>query len=332
MAEVVSRHQAMANAMDAERQLATDEAKSGKPDNELSAAARALSQAARDKRSTQHPREAAQEQELPADEEETAAPAEGEDQGDPNAEGDELAVGQAIVVNGKRLTADEIARDFVPKAEFTRKTQAHAERERQFQQVARERLQRLDQQIEALNADVGQEPDWVKIATEEGNDVAFSKRIAWEQKSRKLQLATQISQQESQQLVAQQIAERDADLADNYNPAWQNSKTRDEDYEKIAQYAFSEGFTPQETALMTASRYLRTLDKARQWDEAMKAGKLAKPGLAKKPAVMKPGARNPQTVVKNPAYDKALEQFNKNPSREGWTALETMREQARRAN
>ena len=327
------RFTARAEAIAAERQIATNEAASAAPDAKLSAAAKAMAAAAQQKRAQQmqHPKDAPAEgnafqaQETPADEEATAAPAEGDDQGDPNAEGAEPAEGQAITVNGKRLTAEEIARDYIPKAEYTRKTMAFAEQQKQFGAAAQARLQRLDQQIEALHADVGQEPDWLQVAQEKGNDVAFSEQLAWSAKNRKLQQAAIIRRQESEQLVRQQIAERDAFLAENYNTAWNDSSARAKDYEAIAKYAFSEGFTEEETQLMTAPRYLVTLDKARKYDEAMKAGKLAAPGLSKKPAVLKPGARNPQSTVKNPVLDKALERFNLNPTREGYLETESLR-------
>ena len=130
MSEVLSRQQAVANAMNAERQLVENEAKANTPDDKVSAAARLLREAGRAK----HPKEAAQEaaEETPADEVETAAPAEGDDQGDPNAEGDEPVEGQAIILNGKRTTAEEIARDYIPKAEYTSKTMAHQEQVKRF--------------------------------------------------------------------------------------------------------------------------------------------------------------------------------------------------------
>lgn len=319
MAEIVSRHQAMAEAMAAEQQLVANEAAEAKPNGEVSAAARALRAAGlAKKQAVQHPKEAPVEaqEESPADEEETAAPADAEAEGDPSQ--DDEPAEQTIVVKGKRMTAEDFEREYVPKAEFTRKNMKEAEEARRFAAEAQQRLQRLDQQIQNLHSDIGQEPNWLEVAQKEGNDVAFSKKLEWDAKAAKLQAAIHVRREESQRLVAQAIAERDNDLAENYNTAWQDPKVRAQDYERIAQYAFEQGFTPEETALMTASRYLKTLDKARKFDEAVAAGKLAKPGLVKKPAVLKPSARNPQSTTKNPQLDKAMEQFNKNPTREGY--------------
>ena len=328
MAEIVNRHQAMAEAMDAELQLVAGEATEAKPDSEVSAAARALRNAglAKKQQAKAAPQDdAAQESQeaiQTADEDETAAPAELEE-GDPQQEDGEPDP-QAIVVKGKRMTADEFEREYVPKAEFTRKTMAQKDMERQFVSEAQNRLQRLDQQIQALHADIGQEPDWITLAQKEGNDVAFSKRLEWEDKSRKLDRAEQTRREESHRLIRQAISDRDNELAETYNTAWKDPAVRAKDYETIAKYAFDQGFSPEETALMTAPRYLSTLDKARKCDEAVAAGKLAKPGLVKKPAVLKPNARSPQTQSKNPQLQKELEAFNKNPTREGYLKVSNL--------
>ena len=174
------------------------------------------------------------------------------------------------------------------------------------------------------HADIGQEPDWITLAQKEGNDVAFSKRLEWEDKSRKLDRAEQTRREESHRLIRQAISDRDNELAETYNTAWKDPAVRAKDYETIAKYAFDQGFSPEETALMTAPRYLSTLDKARKFDEAVAAGKLAKPGLVKKPAVLKPNARSPQTQSKNPQLQKELEAFNKNPTREGYLKVSNL--------
>ena len=323
MAEVISRHQAMSEAMAAEHQLAANEASQAKPDNELSAAARALRAARKPTPKEQAAPVGEQQIETP-DEEETAAPGEGEEvEGDPQFQDNEPEE-QAIVVKGKRMTADEFEREYVPKAEFTRKTMAQKDMERQFLSEAQNRLQRLDQQIQALHTEVGQEPDWIKVAQEQGNDVAFSKRLEWEDKARKAHAAEAARREESHRLMRQAISERDSELAENYNTAWKDPAVRQKDYENIAKYAFDQGFTPEETALMTAPRYLSTLDKARKYDEAISAGKLAKPGLVKKPAVLKPSARNPQSTGRNPQLDKVREAYDRNPTREGYMQIESM--------
>lgn len=330
MSNVVSRHQQMAEAMDAERTLAGQEAAENKPDNEVSAAARALRQAGvAKKQQVTHPKEEPA-QELAPDEEETAAPGEGEEPSDPQQEGGEPDV-QAITVNGKRITAEEVLRDYVPKAEYTRKTMAHSEKERQFVAESQARLSRLDSVIQAIQADVGQKSDpsyWLGRAQEVGNDVAFSERLQWEAQATKLAQAEQAKKEESQKLLWQQIAQRDVELTD-YNAAWSETEVRNKDYEAIAKYAFSEGYTHEELAHMTQARYLRSLDKARKYDDLVNTGKLASKELIKKPPVQKPGARNPQTNVANQQIAKAMERFDRNPTRQGLMELERLQAKGR---
>jgi hypothetical protein len=327
MAEVVSRHQAMAEAMDAERQLVAGEATEAKPDNEVSAAARALRNAGLAKKAMAHPKEQAVQQEeiQTADKDETTAPADAEQVEDDPPQDEEPAEGQALIVEGKRVTVEDLKRDYVPRVEYSRKTGEVSQFKQQFAVEAQNRLQRLDQQIQALQTEVGsEEPDWAQVAAEKGNDQAFSEQLAWNAKSKKLQQAANLRRQESQRLMAQAVSERDNELAESYNTAWKDPAVRQKDYETIAKYAFEQGFTPEETAMMTAARYLSTLDKARKFDEAVAAGNLAKPGLVKKPAVLKPNARSPQTQSKNPLLQKELEAFNKNPTREGYMKVSNL--------
>ena len=185
-----------------------------------------------------------------------------------------------VEIDGKseRVKAEEARLGYLRERDYTQKTMALAEREKQLAEV-RQRWDSTVTQGEAVLAALAQEfqadfqgVNWGELAT---NDPAayVQKRHAYDERQRKLQLAagqlqqakTQQSELESQS-IQQRIAEEQKVLLDKL-PDWKDAKKAATEAAKVREYLTKSGYNPDEVNGVTDHRAVILARKAMLFDE-----------------------------------------------------------------
>lgn len=197
--------------------------------------------------------------------------------------------------------------ELMMQADYTKKTQETAEIKRSYEAKEAAFVQRQQAfqaeaqeyaQLIALDTAIKQYETAIPQLRQQGQHDAAQKhwmelmemRNAAGQLSQGLQQKNQARQAESEREHANRIKDRDASLVrdiQGFTPALMS---------KIEQYAITDGYTPQEAQSLADPRYVKTLNKARLWDEhlakskqaAAKAKQQEQPEIAATPTV---GAR-----------------------------------------
>lgn len=117
-----------------------------------------------------------------AEEDQTGAEGETDD---PNAQG-----WPSIEIEGEKYTPQQLKDSILRQADYTRKTQALAERNRVLDSAiggVTQSRQRLDQLTSTLVNAIGQEPDWVMLASQIPPQQLMVQKETWNQQQRALQ-------------------------------------------------------------------------------------------------------------------------------------------------
>lgn len=219
------------------------------------------------------------------------ADSESEDQDD-----EESHVVEITLPNGAKINADEAAKGYLRQDDYTRKTQAHAQKEREFQAQATEYVKRLQGVFQEVVQLLPQEPDWSARVDEVGADQAFKEQQQWNARQKVLtQARAEIEQQNRAAMAHAQIQARETLLAGEFDPAWKDPKVLTKAMEGVSDYLSSYGYGADVLTTLADPNIAVIAEKARRYDEIQKAKPEAKKVLKDKPKPMKPGSKMQET-------------------------------------
>lgn len=204
-----------------------------------------------------------------------------------------------VKVDGEEVevTLDELLKGYSREADYTRKTQALAERSKEIDQYRTVRDQYLGT-IQALEQHLTtNEPPKPDPALRQSNPAEYAAQVADRQQWEADQNATKAERQrleaekaeEFRQWLAEKTAEEQKKLVEVL-PEWADKEKGPALRKSLQTYAVGAGFTEEELGGVVDHRLVVLLDKARRFD-ALQAK--AEPVLkkAKEAPVLKPGAR-----------------------------------------
>lgn len=254
-------------------------------------------------------------QELPAEPEEPEAEeaAEAENTGEeaePEEAESEQPAKYRVKVDGteEEVTLDELLKGYSRTADYTRKTQAHAEKAKALEAEAQAVRTRAEQYLaglrqleEVLTVTTPQEPDWNTLRYTQDPEVFAQTWDEWQQhKTRMETLASQRTRVE-QELAAANAEQLKARLVEEHAklleavPDWKDAEKAKSEKAQLISYAQKRGFSAEELAAVTDHRALLLLRKAMLYDAAQEnrptvQAKIEKvktatpgPGVKKKP-------------------------------------------------
>lgn len=248
---------------------------------------------------------------------------EDEDQ-DQSQEIDILAA--TVEADGEEITVEEARNGYLRQRDYTRKTQALAEKTKEVSAVQseldRERAQYsqlLPQLAEQLRQSVEAEPDWDTLYDTDPTLAAKAER-QWrkqlEQKQMQMQAVTQeqarmseLQQQRMQQAKAQ-FVEQQREILPDLIPEWRDAKVAAEEAGQIRDFLLTSGFAEQDIDEMNSamvvkmarlamlqSRGATRADKAKAKPKPAKGGKTLRAGSRGTQPKPKTGARQAQQRV-----------------------------------
>lgn len=199
------------------------------------------------------------------------------------------------------VTEDELLNGYSRTADYTRKTQKHAETVKAFEteQVAvraeRQRLaENLVQLEQALQQVAPEEPDWDKLRTENPNEYP-AVYTDWQRHKEKMAFIAEKRKEAVEKVVADQRAQHATYLEGEraklleVMPEWKNADVAKKEKAEMTTFAKSLGFSDEDLGAVTNHRLLVLLKKAMLYDKAEKA----KPALRQRLETLKtatPGA------------------------------------------
>lgn len=189
----------------------------------------------------------------------------------------------AIEVDGRRMTAEEVRRAVSMAADYTKKTQALAEAQRQFQAqqealatvlpYIQPELARLQQQIAGIPRP---DPKLIETNHQEYLRQFAAWQAAQDEQGRLGQLQT-LQHQAAERALAARVEESNRELAKQF-PDWADPQRRSEWQQKIAEWAMDRGgFQRQELAQLADHRQLTVLMKAMMFDRMIAGAKTSAP-------------------------------------------------------
>jgi hypothetical protein len=204
-----------------------------------------------------------------------------------------------IVIDGEKLSIEEIKASRLRHADYTRKTQELADNRKQLEETAaalRQERELYAQLLPALQAQLQeQEPDWDKLFEQDPTN-APKEYVKYQQRKEAARLAAAEAERVRQQQQTETEQQYRARLNDEYGkllkavPEWTNPDKYKADIQKLTDVAKQFGFTDQELNGFTDHRQILVLRAAAQSMDQQKrvqAVKAATPQVA----VVKPGAK-----------------------------------------
>lgn len=225
-----------------------------------------------------------------------------------------------VKVNGEevQVSLDELRNGYSRQADYTRKTQEVAEREKaattETEAAKAERAQYAAglEQISRFLEGAGKiaEPDWDKVQAGDPEALAQYGRYQVQERQR------QAVEAERQRLSAQQQreaqAQREKAVKENLDrlietiPGWKDKAKRDSDIQSIRNYALNEGFEEEVINEIYDHRIIKLLNKAKKFDELERRsqGKVKK----RQGKPLKTGGRIPPQATKVQAAEQRFRQ------------------------
>lgn len=211
-------------------------------------------------------------------------------------EEEESGVVQITLPNGSKINADEAAKGYLRQDDYTRKTQAHSQKEREFQAQAAEYVQRLQGVFQEVVSMLPKEPDWAARVDEVGSDQAMKEQIQWNARQKVLAQARDEIQQQSKTAMAQaQIKARETLLAGEFDASWKDPAKLTKAMEGVSDYLSNYGYGAEVLTSLADPNIAIIAEKARRYDEGQKLKPELKKVLKDKPKPMKPGGKAQET-------------------------------------
>lgn len=246
---------------------------------------------------------------------------------EPEEQASELV--QITLPDGAKITAEEAAKGYLRTADYTRKTQAQAERERQFQAQSAEYVNRLQGVFKQVVSLLPQEPDWAARVDEVGADQAFKEQQQWNTRQKILgQAQAEIEQSNRTAMAQAQIKARETLLAGEFDSSWKDPAKLSKAMEGVSEYLSTYGYGAELLTSLADPNIAVIAEKARRWDDLQKAKPVAMKVVKDKPKPLKPGAKSQETSQER-ASNQVMNRFHQTKSQEdGMSALATLRARA----
>ncbi len=234
----------------------------------------------------------------PADATETtdAVAAEAQGEGQPAESGD-AASPQTITIDGVELSAEEIRRGYLRRADHSRAMNKLGEEKRAITAERSEKLARLSDLVTQLEASIPQPPPSELRKTDPIGYLQAKEEYAERMQALEHAKATHKAEADRQLAMAKQAMFAAVQEA---IPDWGDQGKLSQGLQKVTEYMIQAGTRDDTLGSMTDPTVLIAFEKARKWDDLQKS----KPDLTKrvagKPQVVRPGARVGQqsTVAK----------------------------------
>jgi hypothetical protein len=258
--------------------------------------------------------------------EEAGAEEVGVEEAAPTEETEETPETYEVKIDGQveAVTLDELKAGYSRTGDYTRKTQAIAAKEREFEAKARaasedrERYIEGLKNVEALLTQHADEPDWTKLADELDPAEYNRQRAQWDTRQRQVNALRTKREAEEQRVFAEREAAHRAYLGAEQArlltalPEWKDEAKARTEQQKLTDYALrvgaDHGITERNLAEIDSAFPILMLRKAMLYDELM----AAKPKVVKQKVPTpsaKPGAKT-QTVKRDP-IEEAAERLSK---------------------
>lgn len=209
--------------------------------------------------------------------------------------------------DGSKITADEAAKGYLRQGDYTRKTQALSQKEREVASREAEAINGLKGLIQALDSQREKEPDWKQVLRDDPIGGPLQK-LEWEEKQQARHIARQIAQQHES--VSLRKAKEDAfnQLASGeYNSAWKDQNALAKDLVATREYALSLGFTPETLDGLAFAPAIVALDESRRWRELQAKKPEVQRVVANKPKPIRPGSKTNESAAdksKNAVFNR----------------------------
>lgn len=183
------------------------------------------------------------------------------------------------------IDADELKKGYLRQADYTRKRQAQAEKEKafevmksQFEAQAQQKLDQLEQAVAAFSTPTEQEPNWAELAKELDSKAYDLKRQEWNQKQAKAETARQLRDRIADQRH-QETRAREAELLFDRIPEWRDAEIMKAETAEIVEVAGQFGLSEAEVTGIMDHRQVAILRTLAMQNRAAKAvtKKQAKP-------------------------------------------------------
>lgn len=251
------------------------------------------------------------------DDEQDEQPDEVEVEGaEPEKEGDEETPEEQVEtpkvfkvkVDGEEIEVpeDELIKGYSRTADYTRKTQAVAEKDRSLDTERAARVEERKQAAElytrleeAIASVTPEEPDWDTLRTEHPNEFA-SEWAAWQQfKQRTANVSAERQKalalvQKDQNEASQKYIEAERVALIEAIPEWKDETVAKTERDEIVTFAKSSGYTDDDLAAVVDHRVVKLLRKAMLYDKSQKARPAVKVKIAAVKAAT-PGAASVST-------------------------------------
>ena len=237
------------------------------------------------------------------------------------------ALGAELELDGRRWSQEQLREQIRLAADYTQKTQAVAQLQRELQsqqQALAQFLPHIQPEVEALQRKLAENPrpDPMLRQTDPGR--YWEQFAAWQdslaEQQRFLQVQ-QLQQQARDAAMTQAVEQGNAQLAAKY-PFWADPAQRAEVQQEIVRWALAEGgYTKEELRGLTSPKHLETLMKASMFDKWVKGARTAapQPRMTGSPR----GAAPPPPA--SASLSAAQEAFDQKPSVKNAAALLTAR-------
>ena len=259
-----------------------------------------------------------------------AVAAEAQGGGQPEDSGD-AAGPQTITIDGVELSAEEIRRGYLRRADHSRAMNKLGDEKRAIHAERSEKLARLSELVTHLEASLPKPPDAELRRTDPIGYLQAKEDYAELLQALDHAKATRRAESERQLVTAKQAMF--AQLQEQV-PEWGEPRKLNEGLTKITEYMIQVGTRDETLSSMSDPTVLLAFDKARKWDDLQKAKPELTKRVAGKPQVIRPGARVNQQSVGAKQAGQAETAFKQQPNLKSAMAfLQARREiQARSAN
>lgn len=204
--------------------------------------------------------------------------------------------------DGTEITADEAVKGYLRESDYTRKTQALSQKEKQADARVENAVQQLATVYQELTSQLDKEPDWEKVAQDRPLDWQLEK-LAWDRKQGNLQKA----RQQAEEVYKQHTREAQGRMVNaltsgEYDPAWVNRSAFEADVGKLVKDFQARGIPPQRIdSILDPVEFMVAIDAMRYRELQSKKPEIKrevqKSVEAPRPKALQPGSRTQQQRV-----------------------------------
>jgi len=238
------------------------------------------------------------------------------DEDNASPEGEEILFTVKIDGQDVPVPVSEARDGYMRRADYTQKTQAHAQQVQAFQQYVQE--VQAERQVysvlipaleEQIKSNFPQEPNWAQLEALPDKSYYWTARARWDETQRRLgaiadekDRLVQLQQMDTVQQLNEHLTHARAYLVEQL-PEWRDDKRAKTDKAKIREYALSQGFTEADVDHAYDPRLVIMAHKARLYDE-LKQNR-PRPSMGNGPEPLKPGIATHEPATTQAKLTKA---------------------------